>query len=204
MAGRKTHGRGASSPRWRLWGCVMIFASLLMGCDMDMARQPRFDPFEASDFFPDRRSARQPVPGTVARGQLRADEHLYRGKTNGKTATTFPFPVTRKVMERGRERYDIYCAVCHDHVGMGRGMAVQRGFPPPPSLHTPRLRAAQPGYFFDVITNGFGVMRSYKAQIAPQDRWAITAYMRALQLSQNAKLGDLSAEEYRKLMGSKR
>jgi len=157
--------------------------------------QPRYNPLDPSSFFDDGRSARPAVPGTVARGELRINAHLYTGKVNGALATTFPFPLTRQVLERGRERYQIYCTPCHDEVGTGQGMIVRRGFQPPPSYHNDRLRTAPVGHFFDVITNGFGAMRSYADRVSPQDRWAIIAYIRALQLSQHAPLAELSEKE---------
>ncbi len=161
--------------------------------------QPRYDTYEPSTFFDDGRSARPLVPGTVARGHLRIDEHMYAGKVNGQWAETLPFPVTREVLQRGQQRYNIYCTPCHDYAGTGHGMIVQRGFREPPSYHIDRLRKAPMGHFFDVITNGYGAMASYAARVAPEDRWAIAAYIRALQLSQNAKLDDVPQEERQKL-----
>ncbi|HEV2348816.1 MAG TPA: cytochrome c [Terriglobia bacterium] len=153
--------------------------------------QPRYNPMAASTFFEDGRSDRPVVPGTVARGHLRTDEALYTGKLNGVEVNTFPFPVTRAVLARGQERYNIYCTPCHDRLGDGQGMIVLRGFPPPPSYHIDRLRQAPVGHFFSVMTNGYGTMYSYASRITPEDRWAIAAYIRALQLSQAAKLSDL-------------
>ncbi len=161
--------------------------------------QPKYKPLEPSSFFDDGRSARPVVPGTVARGHLRIDEHLYAGKVNGVLVDTFPFPITRPVLERGRQRYNIFCSPCHDEAGTGRGMIVQRGFQQPPSYHIDRLRQAPVGHFFDVITNGFGAMYSYAARVSPEDRWAIVAYIRALQLSQQATLDDLPESERGKL-----
>ncbi len=122
----------------------------------------------------------------LPRGQLREDTHLYEGKVGGKPAETFPFPIDLKTLQRGQQRYNIYCTPCHDRVGNGDGMVVRRGFRRPPSYHIERLRQAPPGYLYDVITNGFGAMQDYAAQIPVRDRWAIVAYVRALQLSQNA------------------
>lgn len=164
--------------------------------------QPKYKPLAPTDFFGDGRSARPVVDGTVARGQLRLDEHLYTGKVNGQLATTFPFPITRKDLERGRERFQIFCTPCHDSAGTGRGMIVTRGFPQPPSYHIDRLREAPVGHFFDVITNGLGNMYSYGARVAPEDRWRIIAYVRALQLSQSATLADVPSAEREKLQGS--
>jgi mono/diheme cytochrome c family protein len=139
-----------------------------------------------SDFFEDGRSSRPPVPGTVARGQLRADTYFYTGMMGAQAGDQMPFPITEQVLQRGRERFNIYCTPCHSRTGDGNGMIVQRGYRRPPSFHIDRLRKAPLGHFFDVMTNGFGAMPDYAAQIAPQDRWAIIAYIRALQLSQSA------------------
>lgn len=175
---------------------VVVLAAVLsfvVGCRQDMHNQPKYRPLRESDFFHDARSARPPVPGTIARGQLRLDEPFFTGKSQGTFVATFPFPITREVLERGRERYDIYCSVCHDRTGYGRGMVVQRGFRQPPSFHTDRLRQAPVGYLFNIITNGFGQMPDYASQIEPRDRWAIVAYIKALQLSQDARLADVPA-----------
>lgn len=150
----------------------------------DMRNQPRFETYEASKFFADRRSARQPVEGTVARGQLNEDELLLTGKIDGKLANVFPFEVTDTVMARGRERFNIYCSPCHDMTGSGNGMVIQRGFKQPPSFHIQRLKDAPHGHFVDVMTNGFGAMYPYRDRVPPNDRWAIAAYVRALQYSQ--------------------
>ena len=182
----------------------VIFACLIMtaGCRQDMHDQPRFKTYRPSSFFADGRSARPLVEGTVARGNLQADEHLYQGKENGGPATNFPFPITEQVLLHGQERFNIYCSPCHSQLGDGQGMIVQRGLKQPPSFHIERLREAPVGYFFTVISNGFGVMYDYSDRIAPRDRWAIIAYIRALQLSQNATLADVPAEERQKLTGS--
>jgi mono/diheme cytochrome c family protein len=169
------------------------------GCRQDMHDQPKYESFEASTFFPDGRASRPMVPGTVARGQLREDTHLYEGKVAGKPAGTFPFPIDLKTIERGQQRYNIYCSPCHDQVGNGDGMVVRRGLRPPPSYHIDRLRQASPGYLYDVISNGFGAMQDYAAQIPVRDRWAIVAYVRALQLSQNATLADVPEVERQNL-----
>jgi len=163
----------------------------LLGCRQDMHDQPRFKPLAESDFYPDLRSARTPVDGTVARGQLHEDSYLYTGKFGNNPGDYMPFPVTADVLARGRERFNIYCAPCHSRLGDGNGMIVQRGFRAPPSYHTERLRKAPLGYFFDVMTNGFGAMPEYATQIPPRDRWCIVAYIRALQLSQGATMGDV-------------
>jgi len=160
-----------------------------------MAQQPRVKPLAANNFFGDGRGARPPVPGTVARGHLRDDDHLYTGKVNGQLAETFPFAVTREVMARGQQRYNIYCTPCHGPLGEGDGMIVRRGLKPPPSFHIERLQQSPAGHFFDVMTNGLGAMQDYSVQINAEDRWAIVAYVRALQLSQNATLADAPAEQ---------
>ncbi len=185
-------------------GGVVLLLGLVLGagaCRQDMHNQPRYKPLGGSAFFEDGRASRPLVEGTVPRGYARTDEHLYRGKVNGRLVETFPFPITRQVLERGRERYDIFCAPCHGRDGYGEGMIVQRGFRQPPSFHTERLRRAPVGHFFDVITNGFGTMYSYASRIPPEDRWAIVAYIRALQLSQNATLQDVPPAERRRLIG---
>lgn len=181
--------------------CVAAAAlvSLAIGCRQDMHVQPRYNPYDASTFFDDGRAARQPVPGTIARGQLHMDELLYTGKMDGKDAEVFPFPITRADLERGRERFNIYCSPCHDLLGTGRGMIVLRGFPQPPSFHIDRLRQAPPGHFFDVMTNGLGVMYSYSSRVSTEDRWRIAAYIRALQLSQQADINDATSDARQKL-----
>jgi len=160
-----------------------------------MADQPRYEPLQKSEFFDDRRASRPLVEGTVARGHLEADEHLYSGKINGEPAQTFPFPIDGQVLRRGQERFNIFCSPCHDRVGTGDGMIVRRGYRAPPSLHIQRLRSAPPGELFGVISHGFGVMPDYAALITARDRWAIAAYIRALQLSQNARISDVSETE---------
>ena len=181
--------------------CVLIVLGLLLlaGCRQKMADQPRYEPLGRSTFFGDERAARPLVEGTVARDQLRIDEHLYQGKQRGKLVDTFPFPVTLAVLSRGRERYDIFCSPCHDRVGSGQGMIVRRGYRAPPSMHIERLRQAPAGHFFDVMTNGFGVMPDYTQQIRPADRWAIVAYIRALQFSQHAAVADVPADRRKQL-----
>jgi len=169
----------------------LIGVLLLAGCRQDMHDQPRFKPLAKSDFYADWRSARPPVEGTVARGQLHEDSYLYTGKIGNNPGDYMPFPVTEAVLLRGRERFDIYCSPCHSRLGDGRGMIVQRGFRAPPSYHTERLRNAPLGYFFDVMTQGFGAMPEYASQIPARDRWAIVAYIRALQLSQHAISSDV-------------
>jgi hypothetical protein len=185
-----------------LVGALAACAAALAGCTQQMAEQPRCGPLEASTFFADERCARQPVEGTVARGYLHLDEHLYAGKVNDRPADTLPFPVTRQLLERGQERFNIYCTPCHDHLGSGQGMIVRRGFSPPPSLHIERLRLAPVGHFFDVISNGYGAMPNYGKQVSPHDRWAIVAYIRALQLSQHATLAEVPDGSRQQLQGA--
>jgi mono/diheme cytochrome c family protein len=197
---------------------------LAAGCQQQMAKQPKYLPLEASEFFEDGRSARPLIRGTVARGHLHTDDHLFAGKRSPAEETvraasvlsagstnvfsplalalsqssyvdTFPFPVSREVLERGQERFTIFCAVCHGHQGYGDGIVVRRGFTRPPSYHIERLRTAPVGYFYEVISHGYGSMPDYAAQVPPKDRWAIVAYIRALQLSQNARLSELPEPE---------
>jgi len=173
---------------------VLVAILLTAGCRLDMHVQPRINPLAKSDFFPDERGARPLVEGTVARGELHADTYFYTGKVGSSPGDSMPFPVTKDVLERGRERYDIYCSPCHSPLGDGNGFIPSRGFSRrPPSYHIPRLEKAPLGYFYDVMSNGFGIMPDYSAQISPQDRWNIVAYIRALQLSQNATRADVPA-----------
>jgi mono/diheme cytochrome c family protein len=174
--------------------CCLAAGLLAAGCRQDMHDQPKFKPYAKSDFFADQRSARPLVDGTIARGQLREDTVLYTGKTAGKPVEAFPFAVSAEVMDRGRERFDIFCSPCHGRTGAGDGMIVRRGYRKPPTFHQDRLRQAGPGYVFDVITNGFGAMPDYAQQIPVRDRWAIVAYLKALQRSQNVAAGTLPAE----------
>jgi len=165
------------------------------GCHTDMRDQPRYETYEASDFFGDGQAARPVVAGTVARGQLREDEAFYRGKDGEKLVKDIPLEVDRALLERGQERFNIFCVNCHGLAGDGDGMIVRRGFNRPPSYHSERLRSAPVGHYFDVMTNGFGAMPRFAPQIEPRDRWAIIAYVRALQRSQNAKLDDVPESE---------
>jgi len=193
----------APVPTWSLpeqSSTAVFVAALLMlvaatsACRLDMHVQPRQNPLSRSDFYADQRSARPPVEGTVARGDLRADTYFYTGKIGNNPGDVMPFPVTKEVLERGRERYDIFCAPCHSRVGDGNGFVPSRGFARrPPSYHIARLQKAPLGYFYDVMTNGFGIMPEYASQISPEDRWKIVAYIRALQLSQNATANDVPA-----------
>ena len=175
------------------WVLLTIF--LLAACRQKMAVQPRYDPLEPSDFFADHMSARPRIAGTVARGEAAMTGPVVTGKINGADVDGYPFAITPAVMNRGQERYNIYCSPCHGRLGDGNGMIPSRGYRRPPSYHTDALRSAKTGHFFDVMTNGFGAMPPYAAQIPVGDRWAIVAYIRALQLAHNATVNDLTAEE---------
>ena len=181
-------------------GLVLL---VLPGCRQDMHDQPKYQPFEESAFFKDGRASRPRVPGTVARGRRDDDVLLMTGKNEAKLSEIFPTPVTGAMLERGQQRFDVYCSPCHDRVGTGRGMVVQRGYKQPMSFHEDRLRGMPPGYFFDVMSNGFGVMPSYAAQVPVADRWAIASYIRALQLSQHATLAEAPDEERTALLTGK-
>jgi mono/diheme cytochrome c family protein len=171
---------------------LAIAIALLPGCRLDMQVQPRENPLSRNDFYADQRSERPPVEGTVARGELHEDSYFYTGKLGNNPGDYMPFPATMEVLERGRQRYNIYCAPCHSQVGDGNGFIPSRGFArTPPSFHIPRLQKAPVGYFYDVITNGFGIMPDYASQVSPRDRWNIVAYVRALQLSQDATMADV-------------
>jgi len=166
---------------------------LTAGCRLDMQVQPYQRPLVESDFYADKRSERPIIAGTVARGHLDADTYFYTGKIGSNDGDYLPFPVTADVMARGQQRFNIYCSPCHGELGDGNGMIVQRGYKHPPSYHIERLRKAPIGYFFDVMTNGYGAMPDYSQQVQPEDRWAIAAYIRALQLSQHATEADVPA-----------
>lgn len=206
--------------------CGVILCLVLAGCDrLDMYDQPRYEPLEASPFFADGLSARPPVEGTIARGLLREDEAFHTGKEKGALVHKFPeaayhaiyerrmpqfetayeetppVELRRALLERGRERFEIYCIVCHGQTGAGDGMIVQRGLRKPPSYQIDRLRRAPAGHFFDVMTRGYGAMASYASRVDAEDRWAIVAYIRALQLSQHAELQDVPDDE-RAALGS--
>ncbi len=195
LASSATPVRVTSRASWLKFFAGIFSLAAVAGttaCRLDMHVQPRQNPLSYSDFYADHRSARPPVEGTVARGQLNADPYFYTGKIGNNPGDVMPFPVTKEVLDRGRERYDIYCAPCHSRIGDGNGFIPSRGFPrKPPSYHIPRLQKAPLGYFFDVMTNGFGIMPDYASQLTPQDRWDVVAYIRALQLSQNATMADV-------------
>ncbi|MGZ5472946.1 MAG: c-type cytochrome [Thermoanaerobaculia bacterium] len=164
-----------------------------------MANQARYDPLEPSDFFADGMASRPRIAGTIARGEITDNPFFDTGKIDGQVADGFPMPVTMDLINRGHDRFNIYCAQCHGRVGDGNGMIPSRGYRRPPSFHTQILRTATSGHFFDVMTNGFGAMPPYGTMIPPQDRWAIAAYIRALQLSQSATVADVPVTERAKL-----
>ena len=173
--------------RHRLTLIAVVLGTLCASaCRNDMHNQPRYKPFAATNFFGDGRSERPTIEDTVARGQLHIDEARYTGKQNGKDITSFPIQITEADIQRGRERFNIYCSPCHGLAGNGHGMVVSRGLRQPPSYYDQRLKDAPVGHFFDVMTNGYGAMYSYASRVAVDDRWRIAAYIRALQLSQNA------------------
>jgi mono/diheme cytochrome c family protein len=203
----KRKGQPAASFLFPLSSSLFSLSSFLLlltlafagGCRQKMANQARYDPLEASDFFRDGMSARPRVAGTVARGEMSNDPFFDSGKRGGQVADGFPIGVTLELVNRGQERFNIYCAQCHGRVGDGNGMIPARGYRRPPSFHTETLRTAPTGHFFDVMTNGFGAMPPYKNQITPRDRWAIVSYIRALQLSQHATVADVPPTERAKL-----
>jgi mono/diheme cytochrome c family protein len=191
-----SRGKTVSSDRTRLLrlvGVVLLSLLALMGCRRQqmMAHQPQYDPLEKSSAFADANSSRPVVEGTVAQGALDPTDVLLTGKVGDAFIDDFPLPLTPELMARGRERYNIYCSPCHGLAGYGDGMIVARGYRKPPSFHTDQLRSRSNGHLFDVITNGFGAMPAYRAQVRAEDRWAIVAYERALQVSQNASLADV-------------
>jgi cytochrome c553 len=174
--------------------CAAVCLGLATACTQQMASQPHVRPLEQSAFFEHGQSARPVVPGTVPSGYTRNNMRLEQSTEYDPNARELPFPLTREVLARGRGRFNIYCAACHAQTGTGDGLIVRRGFNQPPSFQTDALRAAPLGHFYDVMTNGFGAMPSYAVQVSPQDRWAIAAYIRALQLSQHATFDDVPAE----------
>ncbi len=183
-----------SGPSWFKVFAAITAITLTSACRLDMHVQPRQNPLSKSDFYPDQRSARPPVEGTVARGELHEDTYFYTGKIGSNPGDVMPFPVTKEVLVHGRERFNIFCAPCHSRVGDGNGFVPSRGFArKPPSFHIQRLQKAPVGYIYGIITEGFGIMPDYASQIPPKDRWDIVAYVRALQLSQNATMADVPA-----------
>jgi len=177
----------------RLLGLSMAALSVVAvaGCRQDMHNQPKYRPLRATTFFADGSSARPLVEGTIARGTVQEDQAFFTGKVGNAPVRELPFPVDDAVLNRGQERYNIFCAPCHDATGGGKGMVVQRGYRQPPSFHDARLRSVEAGYYFDVMTNGFGAMPDYRDQLSARDRWAVIAYIRALQLSQHAATTDI-------------
>jgi mono/diheme cytochrome c family protein len=193
------HASNTGSFFFRFFAVVSLIAST--GCELRQAMydQEKYEPLERSTFFADGLSYREQIPETVARGQLRLDTHYYEGKIGGELSDELPVPVTQELLTRGQERYGIYCTPCHDPTGQGNGIIVKRGLKQPPSLHQQRLRDMPVAYFFDVITNGYGVMYSYASRVPVADRWAIAAYIRTLQLSQNIEFDQLPEEDQRQL-----
>ena len=189
----------AASRTGRQVAAVLMAVALLSACRQDMHNQPKYRGLRSSAFFPDGSSARTLVEGTVARGTLQTDEAFFTGKNGSTLVTELPFPVDEKVLDRGEERFNIYCTPCHDRTGSGNGIVVQRGYRQPPSFHTDRLEKVEIGHFFEVMTNGFGAMPDYRVQISPRDRWNIAAYIRALQLSQHAAAADVPGGDPAKL-----
>jgi mono/diheme cytochrome c family protein len=187
-----------SAIRWAAVGLLLVLA---VGCRQGMYDQAKYEPLEASPLFLNGTSAREPVAGTVPRNFLKAQTAYYTGvDENGVMVETFPWPVTRERLERGRQRFDIFCSPCHGKTGFGDGMIVRRGYKQPTSFHSDRLRSyLPPGYVLTVIDKGFGQMPSYASQVPVEDRWAIAAYIKALQLSQQARVSDLTAEERERL-----
>lgn len=197
--------RSGSLTRLVRYGWVGLLVVFLAGCHVDMYQQPKFQPYEPSSFFADGRSARPVVPGTIAVGQVQTDEYLNTGMIDGQPGTVMPFPVTEELLLRGQQKFNIYCAVCHGEAGYGQSIVAERGAIVPANYHQQRLRDAPIGHFFDVMTNGFyrgdpnkdgyQSMFSYASRIKVEDRWAIAAYIRALQLSQNATVDDVPADQ---------
>lgn len=177
--------------------------SILCACRPDMNNQPKAKPLSQSDFFSDGANARQPPAHTVGYKQAPDNAAFTTGLTNGIYVTELPVELRPELLQRGRERFDAMCAECHDRTGSGNGMIVQRGFPQPPSFHGDRLRNAPIGHFYDVITNGYGVMPSYASRVEPNERWAIAAYLRALQLSHHAVASDVDPGERAQLESAK-
>jgi mono/diheme cytochrome c family protein len=201
--GPTTERRRSTSRPIRSPGGILILATLAIaaGCRQEMYDQPKYKDLRRSNFFADHRQARPLPAGTVARGFLQEDSRVFAGKVGNALVTEFPVPVDAALLARGRERFDIFCSPCHDRSGRGGGMVVKRGYRAPPSFHIERLREAPVGHFFDVITNGFGVMPDYSVQIDVSDRWAIVAYVRALQLSQYAPVAAMSSADRAHLAG---
>ncbi len=186
----------ATARRTAMLACLSTTALLAAGCRQDMHNQPKFYPQRGSSFYADGRSARPQVENTVARNQLHENTYFYTGVVDGKEADGMPVPVTPELLERGQEKYNVFCTPCHSRVGNGAGMIVQRGYRPAGNFHTDRLRNAPLGHLYSVIANGYGAMPEYGTQLAAEDRWAIVAYVRALQLSQDAKASDIPSGQH--------
>jgi len=186
---------GTVDGKVRRGAVLLLLAAAVTACRQDMHDQPKYRPFRPSEIFADGRSARPLVPGTVARGTLREDTVFYTGKVGNAFVSEIPVKVTADLLARGRTEFQVFCSPCHGRTGRGDGMVVQRGFKKPSSYHVDRLRQMPIGYFYDVMTNGFGAMSDYAAQITPADRWAIAAYVRTLQYSQYAPAADIPAGE---------
>ncbi len=207
--GRKTeNGKSAflllSIINYQLSIILLIFvATILSNCSQKMASQPDHKPFAKSEFFANGQLAQKPVEGTIPSGFTRTNQRIEVNETFDKNSNELPFPLTEEVLKRGKERFEINCAVCHSATGDGSGMIAQRGFSKPPTYHSERLRNVPLGHFYDVITNGYGGMGSYATQVEPDDRWAIAAYIRALQLSQNANVADVPPEKVGELESEK-
>jgi hypothetical protein len=201
---RRAHESGSSMLKLNKFAAFGVMAAtlILAGCRQDMHDQPKFFPQRGTSLFVDGRSVRPQVANTVARNQLHGDSYFYTGLVNGKEGDGMPFPVTMQVLERGQERYNVYCTPCHSRVGNGIGMIVQRGYAKAGSFHSQRLETAPLGHFFNVISNGYGSMPDYSSQVTPADRWAIVAYIKALQLSQNATQADVPAGAHVEPMAS--
>ncbi len=198
--GRRRPGLGVSG--LMRWVGLALVAIVFVSCRQDMHDQPRYEPLEASEIFADGAASRQFVEGTVARGFLGEDVGFETGlDESGVFVAEFPVPVDLALLERGRSRYDVFCSPCHDRLGEGRGMIVRRGFKQPASFHEERLLEAQPGYFVNIMTNGFGQMSSYAPQLRPDDRWAVAAYIQALQLSRQVPAAALSDDDRARLAG---
>ena len=192
------HSTQRSEKSAKRFAAVISLASVvvLAGCRQDMHDQPKFYPQRGTTFYADGRSVRPQVQNTVGRSQLHEDMYFYTGMVDGQEGNALPFPVTLDVLQRGQERYNIYCSACHSRVGNGVGMIVQRGYAKAGNFHTARMEAAPLGHFFHVISNGYGAMPDYSAQLTPADRWAVVAYIKALQLSQDATQADIPAGEH--------
>ena len=183
--------RGKAGRRLLSLSIAALSVVAVAGCRQDMHNQPKYRPLRGTAFFADGSSSRPLIEGTVPRGTLQQNDAFFTGKSGNAPVRELPFKVDEAVLSRGQERFNIFCTPCHDATGSGRGMVVQRGFKQPPSFHDERLRNAEAGYFFDVMTNGFGAMPDYRMQLSARDRWAVIAYIRALQLSQHAATTDI-------------